>query len=93
MTTPSELTDKLDATTALVGEVSGPEDPASGWHQVDWRQAERQVRRLRGRIFTASKAGSSEVRRRPPKQWNASKCFRNWRGSPGARLSGIEKET
>ena len=27
------------------------------WRQVDWRRAEREVRRLRQRIFTASKAG------------------------------------
>ena len=34
------------------------------WHQVDWRQAEREVRRLRQRIFTASKAGDlARVRR------------------------------
>ena len=50
-----EPTDKLDATAMAV--VSGPEDAFSGWHQVDWRQAEREVRRLRQRIFTAAKAG------------------------------------
>jgi RNA-directed DNA polymerase len=50
-----EPTDKLDVTAMAV--VSGPEDALSGWHQVDWRQAEREVRRLRQRIFTASKAG------------------------------------
>ena len=49
--------DKLDTATALVGVVSGLEDPATGWHQIDWRQAEREVRRLRGRIFAASQAG------------------------------------
>ena len=27
------------------------------WRQVDWRRAEADVRRLRQRIFTASKAG------------------------------------
>jgi RNA-directed DNA polymerase len=52
-----EPTDKLDAALALVGGVNGPEDALSGWHRVDWRQAEREVRRLRQRIFTASKAG------------------------------------
>jgi RNA-directed DNA polymerase len=57
-----EPTDKLDATAMAV--VSGPEDALSGWHQVDWRQAEREVRRLRQRIFTAAKAGDlSRVRR------------------------------
>jgi RNA-directed DNA polymerase len=41
----------------LVGVVNGPEDACSGWHQVNWRRAEREVRRLRQRIFTASAAG------------------------------------
>jgi RNA-directed DNA polymerase len=46
---------KLDATAAAV--VNGPEDEPSGWHEVDWRVAEENVRRLRQRIFTASQAG------------------------------------
>jgi RNA-directed DNA polymerase len=50
-----EPKDKLDATAAAV--VNGPEDEASGWHAVDWRVAEENVRRLRQRIFTASQAG------------------------------------
>ena len=50
-----EPEDKLDATTPVV--VSGPEDATLGWRQIDWRHAEREVRRLRQRIFTASKAG------------------------------------
>jgi RNA-directed DNA polymerase len=57
MTRPSEPTDKLDTATTVVGVVNGPEDALSGWHQVDWRRAEREVRRLRQRIFTASMAG------------------------------------
>jgi len=43
---------KLD--TAMV---SGPEGGVLAWDAVDWRQAEDDVRRLRQRIFTASKAG------------------------------------
>jgi RNA-directed DNA polymerase len=54
---PPELTDKLDAATASVGVVSGPEDEVLDWRQIDWRAVEDQVRRLRQRIFTASKAG------------------------------------
>jgi RNA-directed DNA polymerase len=38
-------------------EVNGPEGDALGWDAVDWRRAEDDVRRLRQRIFTASKAG------------------------------------
>src|SRR5258705_8004845 len=36
---------------------NGPEDAFSAWDAVDWRQAEDDVRRLRQRIFTASRAG------------------------------------
>jgi hypothetical protein len=54
MTEAPELKDKLDAATQVV--VSGPEDDALRWRQVDWRRAEADVRRLRQRIFTASKA-------------------------------------
>ena len=57
-----EPEDKLDA-TAQAG-VSGPEDDRLDWRQIDWRQAERNVRRLRQRIFTASRAGDlARVRR------------------------------
>ena len=52
-----EPEEKLDATAAPVGVVSGPEDERLAWRQIDWRRAERNVRRLRQRIFTASKAG------------------------------------
>jgi RNA-directed DNA polymerase len=41
--------------------MNGPEDPAVAWGQIDWRAAEREVRRLRQRIFTASRAG--DIRR------------------------------
>src|SRR5881396_2083793 len=37
--------------------VNGPEGDVLDWDAVDWRQAEDSVRRLRQRIFTASKAG------------------------------------
>jgi len=37
--------------------VNGPEDEVLDWDAVDWQQAEDNVRRLRQRIFTASKAG------------------------------------
>jgi hypothetical protein len=43
---------KLDA-----GEVNGPEGDVLDWDSVDWARAEDDVRRLRQRIFTASKAG------------------------------------
>src|ERR1700730_12323492 len=59
-----QLKDKLDAATASVGVVSGPEGEILGWHVVDWRACEENVRRLRQRIFTASKAGDlARVRR------------------------------
>jgi RNA-directed DNA polymerase len=52
MTVTPEPEDKLDTIP-----VSGPEDASLDWRQIDWRQAEQNVRRLRQRIFTASKAG------------------------------------
>ena len=62
MTEAPEPEDKLDATTVVV--VNGPEDANLAWRQVDWRQVEEDVRRLRQRIFTATKAGDlARVRR------------------------------
>jgi RNA-directed DNA polymerase len=59
-----EPTDKLGAATAPVGVVNGPEDESLDWLAVDWRAVEVNVRRLRQRIFTASKAGDlARVRR------------------------------
>lgn len=44
---------KLD--TAPAGVVNGPEDgPGLDWHGIDWANEERNVRRLRRRIFKAS---------------------------------------
>jgi RNA-directed DNA polymerase len=43
---------KLDAIV-----VNGPEGDVLDWDAVDWRRAEDDVRRLRQRIFTASRAG------------------------------------
>jgi RNA-directed DNA polymerase len=37
--------------------VNGPEDGLLDWDGVDWRQVEEDVRRLRQRIFAASKVG------------------------------------
>ncbi len=55
MSEAPEPEDKLDATATVV--VNGPEDAPFDWRQVDWRRVEDDVRRLRRRIFTASKAG------------------------------------
>ena len=60
----SEPEDKPDAATHVV--VNGPEDAPFDWHAIDWRRVEDDVRRLRQRIFTASKAGDlAKVRRFP----------------------------
>jgi len=40
-----------------IAAANGPEDEPLDWHQVDWHQAEEEVRRLRQRIFAASQAG------------------------------------
>jgi RNA-directed DNA polymerase len=55
MTAALEPTDMLDAAALAV--VNGPEDDLPGWDQIDWTAAEREVRRLRQRIFTASRDG------------------------------------
>ena len=47
---------KLD-TAPRDGPVNGPEDAVLDWEAVDWLRVEDDVRRLRQRIFTASKAG------------------------------------
>jgi RNA-directed DNA polymerase len=71
-----EPRDKLDATTgrkaagAAAGEVvvNGPEGEPVDWDAVDWRQVEGEVRRLRQRIFAASRAGGTALlpARKPP---------------------------
>ena len=50
----SEPKDKLDAMMVVA---NGPEDETLDWDAVDWRACEERVRRLRQRIFTASRAG------------------------------------
>jgi hypothetical protein len=57
MTKAPEPKDELDAATAVVGAVNRPEDVSFDWRQIDWRRVEADVRRLRQRIFMASKAG------------------------------------
>lgn len=51
MTAKSEPKDKLDATA------NGPEGDIPDWLLIDWQRVEDDVRRLRQRIFTATKAG------------------------------------
>jgi RNA-directed DNA polymerase len=55
MTKVPEPTGMLDAAAAAA--VNGPEGGLPGWDQVDWPVAEQEVRRLRQRIFTASRNG------------------------------------
>src|SRR5450756_166349 len=45
------------AALARVAVVNGPEGNDLDWHNIDWRQVEDDVRRLRQRIFTATQAG------------------------------------
>jgi RNA-directed DNA polymerase len=42
---------------AAAGAANGPEDDPTDWFEIDWDQAEEDVRRLRQRIFAASRAG------------------------------------
>ena len=50
------------AAAAPVAVVNGPEDDAPTWFEIDWDQAEEDVRRLRQRIFAASQAASGRLR-------------------------------
>ncbi len=54
MTTSIEAAGVAGPRVALV---NGPDDEILDWSSIDWRQAEENVRRLRQRIFTASRAG------------------------------------
>ena len=46
--------------------VGATADTALAWHQINWRQAERNVRRLQARIAQATQAGKwSKVKARP----------------------------
>jgi RNA-directed DNA polymerase len=61
MTESPEPKDKFDATT--IAGANGPEDVTLDWDAIDWRACEDSVRRLRQRIFAATKAGDlSRVR-------------------------------
>ncbi|MDJ1138598.1 reverse transcriptase N-terminal domain-containing protein, partial [Streptomyces iconiensis] len=55
MTTTPELMDKLDAPGNP--EANGPDDELFDWQSVDWNTVEDDVRRLRQRIFAASRKG------------------------------------
>jgi RNA-directed DNA polymerase len=56
MTVTSAPAGTLDAAASVV--VNGPRDFPEDWDQVNWARAEDEVRRLRQRIFTASRAGA-----------------------------------
>ena len=49
--------DTAQAAAVADGVVNGPRDSVLDWPSIRWRQVEDDVRRLRQRIFTASKAG------------------------------------
>ncbi|WP_378741319.1 group II intron reverse transcriptase/maturase [Nocardia brasiliensis] len=55
MTTTPEPADKLDTDT-----VNGPQGDEFDWAAVQWRRIERDVGRLRQRIFTATQAGDHQ---------------------------------
>ena len=54
--------------------VNGPEGDVVDWDAVDWRQAGDNVRRLRQRIFTASRAGDQRKVRNLQKLMLRSRC-------------------
>lgn len=72
VTAVPEPKDKLGATASAVA--NGPEDGYLDWDRVDFPAAEEQVRRLRQRIFTASKAGDLKKVRNLQKLMLRSRC-------------------
>jgi len=58
MATIPEPRDKLDVATVAAA-MNGPEGEDLDWRSIDWAQVEGDVRRLRQRIFTASRAGDT----------------------------------
>lgn len=67
MTTTREPRGMLDAAATAdtgVGVVNGPGDGLLDWDQIDWAKVEQDVRRLRQRIFTASRNGDLRTVRR-----------------------------
>jgi RNA-directed DNA polymerase len=60
-TMPIRTADAALAAAGAGGVVNGPEDGDLDWARIDWGQAEKDVRRLRQRIFSASKAGSDRL--------------------------------
>ena len=75
---PKDTLDAMTATTENLvtsGVANGPEDIDLDWAQIDWRQVEGGVRRLRQRIFTASRASTATPAgaclSRVPRKWHA----------------------
>ncbi|MCA1702449.1 MAG: group II intron reverse transcriptase/maturase [Actinobacteria bacterium] len=91
-----EPTDKLDATTVVVA--NGPEDATLDWHAVDWRACEASARRLRQRIFTASREGDLARVRNLQKLMLRSRCNtllsvrRATERNAGRRTAGVDGE-
>ena len=51
------MTAHAQAVAAAAGDVNGPEGEVPGWDAIDWRTQEDNVRRLRQRIFAATRVG------------------------------------
>ena len=51
------MTGQAAALAVATGKVNGPEDEVCGWDAIDWRAHEDNVRRLRQRIFKATRDG------------------------------------
>ncbi|MFD0504465.1 reverse transcriptase N-terminal domain-containing protein [Streptomyces chiangmaiensis] len=60
--------------------MNGPEDGPLGWDAVQWRTVEKDVRRLRQRIFAASQAGDLKKVR------NLQKMMLRSRANAGLRI-------
>src|SRR5258707_8412957 len=89
-----ELTGTLD--TSVNGPEGLPSFDGDAWERVDWRRHEEQVRRLRGRIFKAVRAGdwllARKLQKLPLRSWSNTLVSRRQgtQRKNGRRAAGID---
>lgn len=85
--------------TARVPEANGPKDATLAWHSIDWADCQRNVRRLRQRIFKATQDGDLKRVRNLQKLMLRSRSNtlvsvkRVTQQSRGRKTAGIDGET
>lgn len=89
----------MDQSTGPVPFWNGAVDDAEAWHQIDWGQVDREVTRLRQRIFKAAQAGDMKKVRNLQKLMMRSAANtllsvrRVTQVSRGRKTAGVDGET